>query len=367
MSDIFISYAREDKGRVEILATALQAHGWSVWWDPHIPTGKRFDQVIEEALTEAKCIIVVWSKQSISSPYVRAEANEGIDRQVLLPVMIEEVKIPLVFRQIQTALLVDWHGSAKDPEFEKLVKDIEVILGMPATAPIMSATEPKTAADSSVASRKSTGKLRGFISKYVVTIRSSLSSTLKILALVSSAALLIVLAVWIYSALANRGPVSTNVNLATPTPQPSPTAPPQNDVVIRNFSELVNHIKVTSVAFFQGECSDTRPEESQLHTVIDQAKLSHTRWFVELAFPRPSRDIDFVLGVRFYDLYGTPRGRMTKAKAYVKPESVNSWHCSLAGLDGGRILAKGSYNAVVYVGQYSNKLSKVGAARIEVY
>jgi TIR domain len=103
MSDIFISYAREDKSRVETLAKALQDSGWSVWWDPHIPTGKRFDEVIEDALSKAKCIIVVWSKDSVASSFVRAEASDGADRQILLPVMIDEVKIPLAFRQIQTA------------------------------------------------------------------------------------------------------------------------------------------------------------------------------------------------------------------------------------------------------------------------
>jgi hypothetical protein len=33
MSDIFISYAREDRPRVERLAAALEQCGWSVWWD----------------------------------------------------------------------------------------------------------------------------------------------------------------------------------------------------------------------------------------------------------------------------------------------------------------------------------------------
>lgn len=363
MSDIFISYAREDKGRVEILANALQANGWSVWWDPHIPIGKRFDQVIEEALTEAKCIIVVWSNHSISSPYVRAEANEGIDRQVLLPVMIEEVKIPLVFRQIQTARLVDWHGSAEDPEFEKLVKDIEVTLGMPATA-------PKTAADSSVAGPTSSVKRRGLMSKYPATIHpKNLPSALKIVAVAGSASLLITLVVLIYNSQSKQGPPSTNVNLATPTPQPSPTAPPQSDVVIRNLSDLVKHVKVTRVAFYQGECSDTRPDESQLQNGINPANLSQTRWFIELEFPKASHRIDFVLSVRFYDLQqGRARGVMTKPNAYVDPNWDNSWHCSSrAGLDRGGSLTKGAYNAEVYVGESYNKLSKVAAHTIDVY
>jgi len=40
MSDIFVSYAKEDRDRVEPLARALTTHGWDVFWDRAIPTGK---------------------------------------------------------------------------------------------------------------------------------------------------------------------------------------------------------------------------------------------------------------------------------------------------------------------------------------
>ena len=50
MSDIFISYASEDRDRVQSLARALKRKGWSVWWDRRIPIGRSFDEVIQEAL-----------------------------------------------------------------------------------------------------------------------------------------------------------------------------------------------------------------------------------------------------------------------------------------------------------------------------
>jgi hypothetical protein len=115
--------------RVEPLANALASRGWSVWWDRAILIGKNYREVITAALKSAKCIIVVWSKNSVSSSWVIDEANVGINNnKVLLPVLIEDVQVPLGFGEIQSANLIDWQGSLSHSEFEQLMKAISNIL-----------------------------------------------------------------------------------------------------------------------------------------------------------------------------------------------------------------------------------------------
>jgi hypothetical protein len=80
VSDIFLSYAREDLPRVKPVVAALEQRGWSVWWDRTIRPGQTFDAVIEAALDEARCIVVLWSRESVKSQWVRTEADEGQQR-----------------------------------------------------------------------------------------------------------------------------------------------------------------------------------------------------------------------------------------------------------------------------------------------
>jgi hypothetical protein len=111
-TDVFLSYASADRAKAEELAVALSWAGWGIWWDRRILPGKVFDGMIESALDEAKCVVVLWSRASVASNWVRGEAGEGMRREILIPAMIEETKIPLEFRRIQTADLTDWQLSS---------------------------------------------------------------------------------------------------------------------------------------------------------------------------------------------------------------------------------------------------------------
>lgn len=325
MSDIFISYAREDKSRVQTLAKALQDSGWSVWWDPHIPTGKRFDEVIEQAISVAKCIIVVWSKDSVSSTFVRAEASDGADRQILLPVMIDDVRIPLAFRQIQTARLVDWQGSTQDPEFVKLVHDISVLAGQESTLPPTAVTASNISSVSTVEADAASDKQ---------TAPSKVSKGL-ILAGVAAAALLIVLFVWNYqnqkdqntTATVNR-PAKERSPEQTPTPTPTPTPVRSEEISIKTVSELVKNLKVKRLTFFQGDCPSSPPDGSLGQAFIENNKLGQTRWYLEFEHPKASRQIDFQIYARFQDPEGKSHGTMKLDKALIKPNSIHSWFCS---------------------------------------
>ncbi len=131
MSDIFISYKREDQPAADLLREKLKEHGFSVWWDRKIPAGRSFDDGIQEALDKASCVIVLWSKLSVQSDWVKEEAEKGASRGVLVPVLIDDVQPPLGFGRLQTASIAGWEGDRSHPGFVQLARSIEIMLGGP--------------------------------------------------------------------------------------------------------------------------------------------------------------------------------------------------------------------------------------------
>jgi hypothetical protein len=130
MTDIFISYAREDREQAQKLAAVLEDRGWTVWWDRNIPIGKPFDTVIADALAAAKCVIVLWSKDSVASHWVTTEAAEGRERGALVPLRLDrKATIPLEFKRLQTADLTDWFARDDAPDLPDVFERIAALTG----------------------------------------------------------------------------------------------------------------------------------------------------------------------------------------------------------------------------------------------
>jgi TIR domain len=128
MTDIFISYAKEDRERVRSLVAVFETHGFSVWWDREIAAGRDFRAVIDQELRSARCVVVVWSTNANASQWVCDEADEGQRRGILVPVLFDNVLPPMGFRGIQAADLTQWTGDSADATIKQLLEDVAPVV-----------------------------------------------------------------------------------------------------------------------------------------------------------------------------------------------------------------------------------------------
>ena len=121
MSDVFLSYKREDAESARRIVDAMRESGISVWWDDGITPRQAWDEEIEQALSAASTVVVLWSSRSVSSEWVRTEAHYGKDRGKLVPALIEACTIPIAFTLTQTVNLSSWNGDRTNLQWRKLL------------------------------------------------------------------------------------------------------------------------------------------------------------------------------------------------------------------------------------------------------
>ncbi|HEX4296595.1 MAG TPA: TIR domain-containing protein, partial [Devosia sp.] len=132
MPDIFISYKKEERDVAARLATRLVEAGYDVWWDAALLAGDHFEDEISSVLANSRAVIILWSRRSVASDWVKAEAESARQQKKALPVIIDDLPIdslPLLYRGVHVAQLRDWQGDDAHAGFGELMKSVNDRLG----------------------------------------------------------------------------------------------------------------------------------------------------------------------------------------------------------------------------------------------
>lgn len=129
MARVFLSYAREDIETARKLAGLLAEAGQTVWWDRHVHGGANFSEEIDRELKNADVVMVLWTPAAIASAWVQDEAAEGRDSGRLVPAILDSVKPPLGFRQLQCIDLSCWDNHGQTEPIEDLLTAIAKVAG----------------------------------------------------------------------------------------------------------------------------------------------------------------------------------------------------------------------------------------------
>jgi hypothetical protein len=128
MADIFISYARQDRNAARQLYGLISRAGFTVWVDENLLPGEHWQERIERELNASAAVLVLWSKHSIDSEYVRNEAVFAQKQGKLVPVSIDGTLPRLGHMQRQVVDLAAWDGDASHPGFIRLLSAINEVL-----------------------------------------------------------------------------------------------------------------------------------------------------------------------------------------------------------------------------------------------
>src|SRR5215213_3858963 len=124
MSAIFVSCAGVVGPMAKRVADARPAAGYRAWRDDELPAHRPYSAVIQERLSSAKAVVVLWSADAAKSQWVRAEADAARTLGTLVQATLDGTIPPMPFNQIQCADLSNWSGEREAPGWRKLVASV---------------------------------------------------------------------------------------------------------------------------------------------------------------------------------------------------------------------------------------------------
>ncbi len=127
--------------RVKPLVELIQRHGWTVFWDTNLEPGGAWRAHLMQELQMCIACVVVWSANSVRSDWVVEEIELSKARKNLVPVMIDMIDIPLGFRALQAANLINWKPEDRShDQIDLVVARLRLLIERTEPAPSISTT-----------------------------------------------------------------------------------------------------------------------------------------------------------------------------------------------------------------------------------
>ena len=137
--DIYLAYVRKNEREAEMVFRVLEEAGYDVWWDRKIAAGALWEREINSAFFKAKMILLLASRQGLSSKYMEYYIQAALRRGV--PLLIAELEripdsdYPLALRPAERIDLFSWSESRDGRKLSPLFRSIESLIGPPSKPP----------------------------------------------------------------------------------------------------------------------------------------------------------------------------------------------------------------------------------------
>ncbi|HEY9602443.1 MAG TPA: TIR domain-containing protein [Allocoleopsis sp.] len=112
MTQVFISYADEDRATMEKIRNSLRRESITVWTNKtDIQTGEAFEEAIKRGIEQADNLIYLISPNSVTSDFCQRELDLAVSlHKRVIPVLVEKpdpIQVPSMLRELQYIDLTD--------------------------------------------------------------------------------------------------------------------------------------------------------------------------------------------------------------------------------------------------------------------
>jgi hypothetical protein len=133
--DIYLAYGRQDEADAGAVYDALDRAGYDVWWDRKIALGSVWRAQIGTAFTGAKLFVLLATRETLKSPFVRAYLDLAAQRgKPFLLAELEQLSpgdYPISLGR-KRRIELKWWRTTRNPAELKLLSDaVEIMIGSP--------------------------------------------------------------------------------------------------------------------------------------------------------------------------------------------------------------------------------------------
>ena len=130
-ADVFISYKSEEESIARRIREVLEANGISCWMAPdNIPVGSNYMKQIPQAIENCKAMVVVISRKSQKSTWVKNEFSEAISKnKLIIPYVIQDCELEDEFAFSLSTMQQVFAWKDEEKALAKIVHDIREALG----------------------------------------------------------------------------------------------------------------------------------------------------------------------------------------------------------------------------------------------
>lgn len=127
MADVFISHARADRKRAEVIAEGLQAEGLSVVREetPLRPPALG----LRAPVAESGCALVIWSRAGARVDELAIDAAQAFNQGKLAPVVLQrDIDLPPPYDLVEGIDLSGWRGRREEAPWRDLVQAVKATI-----------------------------------------------------------------------------------------------------------------------------------------------------------------------------------------------------------------------------------------------